>query len=124
MPSDASPADAAVLLTAFRANLAEARAATDADLDKLLTDAVAFFDEVLLRAALTALVERDGGRERARTWWRQITDVELLDNAKINSQVDGSVSCQLKVNCQFGCRSGGPQRAGDRSAYGPAGHAR
>ncbi len=82
VPDSATDADRAVLLQAFRTVLAEARAATDDELHRLLTDAVAFGDDTGLRAGLTALVERDGGREKARTWWLQVTGTtELLDEA-------------------------------------------
>jgi hypothetical protein len=62
--------------------LAEARGATDKDLHRLLTDAVGVGDDTALRAGLTALVERDGGREKARSWWAQVNgSTDLLDEA-------------------------------------------
>ncbi|MEU2348799.1 hypothetical protein [Modestobacter sp. NPDC049651] len=80
---DASDADRAVLLQAFRSVLSQARAATDKGLEQMLQDAAAFSDDVALRASLTALMERDGGREKARSWWLQVTgDTDLLDEAQ------------------------------------------
>jgi hypothetical protein len=82
LPATASDADRAVLLQAWRTLLAEARAATDDELHRTLTDAVAVGDDLALRAGLSALVERDGGREKARSWWLQMTgETELLDEA-------------------------------------------
>jgi hypothetical protein len=100
VPKTASEADAAVLFQAFRTVLAQARDASDDDLHKLLTDAVAFGDGTALRAGLTALVERDGGREKARSWWLQITgSADLLDEAA--QLADGYVLWKTRIQQLF-----------------------
>jgi hypothetical protein len=53
-----------------------------------------------LRATLTGLVERDGGREKARSWWLQITgSADLLVEA--TQLADGYVLWKMRIQQLF-----------------------
>jgi hypothetical protein len=61
IPADASAADRAVLQAAWKAALAEARAASGDQLSVMLADAVRFGDELAIRAVTTVVIEEGRG---------------------------------------------------------------
>ncbi|HEY8378041.1 MAG TPA: hypothetical protein VIK91_16200 [Nannocystis sp.] len=62
VPEDASPADRAVIMSAFRHALERARSVTGEEAKAMLADAVRFDDVVVTRAVLTAAAERGEGQ--------------------------------------------------------------
>jgi hypothetical protein len=89
IPSDASPADRAVLSTAFRNSLESARKATREQRARMLTDALQFDDDALLRGVLTA-ADSDGQVDLFDTWARNAGKVEELAEVRMLSrQVSG-----------------------------------
>lgn len=58
---DATAADEAVLMSAFRAALGQARNASNEELTRLLEDAVRFGDDILKRAIITVVTEEGRG---------------------------------------------------------------
>jgi hypothetical protein len=62
VPEDASPADRAVLMSAFRAALERARSVTGEETKAMLDDALRFGDEPTIRAVLTVAAERSEGQ--------------------------------------------------------------
>lgn len=96
IPADASPADRAVLMQAFRATLAEAR---DADIDPLKQmwqDSQKFDDELAERAVLTALAER-GRIDLVRAWWADRNGVSDQLDELMELQSGGYGVWALKV---------------------------
>ncbi|GGK59971.1 hypothetical protein Ppa06_26300 [Planomonospora parontospora subsp. parontospora] len=93
IPSDASAADRAVLNTAFRAALEQARAADFDQRKAMLADAVRFDDEPTLRALLTAAGE-NGDNQLLDAWAGAtgktdvVTEIRRL-NAQLNGNHDG-----------------------------------
>ncbi|MEV4752155.1 hypothetical protein AB0K21_37845 [Streptosporangium sp. NPDC049248] len=89
VPADATPADAAVMTTAFRAALSEARTASPEQRGQMLADALRFGDEPALRAVLTAAA--DVGQVKLIDAWAQAagkTEV-LAEMRALREEIEG-----------------------------------
>lgn len=93
IPADASPADAAVLHTAFRAHLDQARNANPERRGQMLSDAVRFGDQVQVRAVLTAVLDgtRDLMQNRLLDAWAAATGntAMLAELKQLNAEMNG-----------------------------------
>ncbi|WP_326830230.1 hypothetical protein OIE13_17025 [Streptosporangium sp. NBC_01810] len=89
VPADASPADAAVMTTAFRAALGEARAASPEQRGQMLADALRFGDAPTLRAVLTAAA--DAGQMKLIDAWAQAAGkTEVLSEIRaLREEIEG-----------------------------------
>ncbi|MFC7382849.1 hypothetical protein [Sphaerisporangium rhizosphaerae] len=85
VPRDASPADAAVMTTAFRAALEQARAASPDQRRQMLADAVRFDDKPALRALLTA-AQDSGDVKLVGAWAAATGNAELLAEIRALSE--------------------------------------
>lgn len=74
IPNDASPADKAVLMTAWRSNLTAARDTDRAGRVALLADAEKYDDDLMRRAVLTTVLEI-GEMDTLHTWSQVHVDV-------------------------------------------------
>ncbi len=86
-----SAADRAVLMTAFRAAVEQARAANDAALQGMLNDARRFGDDMVMRAVFTVAVEEG----RSRSILAAVRDLDpaanevLAEMTRLRAQLDG-----------------------------------
>ncbi|NUW33419.1 hypothetical protein HTZ77_18570 [Nonomuraea sp. SMC257] len=89
IPTDASPADAAVLQTAFRAHLEAARQASPEKRQQMLADALRFGDDVQARAVLTA--GQDAGHTKLIDQWADATGKRdlLTEIRALNEELAG-----------------------------------
>lgn len=76
IPEDASPADKAVLMSAFRHALERARSADSEQRRGMLADSLRFGDEITTRAVLTVAAERGEGQTVDQ--WAKATGNETL----------------------------------------------
>lgn len=89
IPADATPADAAVLHTAFRAHLEAARNASPEQRQQMLADALRFGDDTQARAVLTA--GQDAGHTKLVDQWASATGSTglLAEVRALNAEIAG-----------------------------------
>lgn len=100
LPSNASPADLAVLRQTWRALLADARNSDEAGLRQMLRDADAFDDDQQRRAVLTVLAER-GRNDLIRRWWANRSGASDQLDELVELQSGGFGVWALKVKTAF-----------------------